>query len=263
MTMAEDDAVLAAHADADGTVTVLTLNRPAKRNAFDQRMLAVLRAALASCERDPECRAVVITGAGKGFCSGVDLDTVDPDETGPRVRHRLRNGVHAVAEQLFAMETPVLAAVNGAAVGAGFDLALQTDLRIVAEDAILAASYVNVGLFPGNGATYLLPHLVGTQRALELLWTGRRLTGREAVAHGVALDALPAHDVLPATLALAAEIARRPAELVRAVKRSVHNSGRMTRSEAFAVVASDAALLRDLPEVRARLAAIGHGRNGG
>jgi enoyl-CoA hydratase/carnithine racemase len=259
--MSDDDAVLAAHADDDDAVTVLTLNRPAKRNAFDQRMLAVLRAALASCERDPDCRAVVITGAGKGFCSGVDLDTVDPAETGPRFRQRLRTGVHAVAEQLFAMETPVLAAVNGAAVGAGFDLALQTDLRLVAQDAILAASYINVGLFPGNGSTYLLPHITGTQRALELLWTGRRITGREAVGYGIALDAVPASDVLPATLALAAEIAGKPAELVRAVKRSVHHSARMTGSEAFAVVASDAALLRDLPEVRARLAEIGHGRS--
>lgn len=257
-----DDSVLTAHA-ADDAVTVLTLNRPAKRNAFDQRMLAVLRAALADCERDPDCRAVVITGAGKGFCAGVDLDTVDPAETGPGFRQHLRTGAHAVAEQLFAMETPVLAAVNGAAVGAGFDLALQTDLRLVAEDAILAANYLDVGLFPGNGATYLLPHVVGTQRALELLWTGRRLTGREAVRHGIALDALPAADVLPATRALAAEIAGKPAELVRAVKRSVHNSGRMTRSEAFAVVASDAALLRDLPEVRARLAEVGHGRSAG
>jgi enoyl-CoA hydratase/carnithine racemase len=261
--MAEDNPVRAAHAGTHDAVTVLTLNRPAKRNAFDQRMLAVLRAALASCERDPDCRAVVITGAGKGFCSGVDLDTVDPDETGPRFRNRLRTGVHAVAEQLFTMETPVLAAINGAAVGAGLDLALQTDIRLVAEDAILAASYVNVGLFPGNGATYLLPRLTGTQRALELLWTGRRLTGREAVGHGLALAALPAGDVLASTVALAAEIAAQPAELVRAVKRSVYDSGRMSRSEAFAVVASDAALLRDLPEVRARLTEIGHNRSAG
>ncbi|HEV7649754.1 MAG TPA: enoyl-CoA hydratase/isomerase family protein [Actinophytocola sp.] len=261
--MADDESVLSAPAAGHEPVTVLTLNRPAKRNAFDQPMLALLRAELARCEGDPDCRAVVITGAGKGFCSGVDLDTVDPDETGPRFRRRLRTGVHAVAEQLFTMETPVLAAINGAAVGAGFDLAMQTDIRIVAEDAILAASYVNVGLFPGNGATYLLPRITGTQRALELLWTGRRLTGREAVGHGLALDALPAAGVLEATMALAAEIAAQPAELVRAVKRSVYDSGRMSRSEAFAVVASDAALLRDLPEVRARLAEIGHGRGVG
>lgn len=258
-----DDSVLTRRADGHDGVTVLTLNRPAKRNAFDQPMLAVLRDRLASCERDPDCRTVVLTGAGKGFCAGVDLDTVDPAVTGPRFRHHLRTGVHAVAEQLFAMETPVLGAINGAAVGAGFDLALQTDIRLVAEDATLAASYVNVGLFPGNGATYLLPRIVGTQRALELLWTGRRLTGREAVGHGLALDALPASDVLAATMALAAEVATKPAELVRAVKRSVYESGRMSRSEAFAVVASDAALLRDLPEVRARLAEIGHGRSGG
>ncbi|MGH3756721.1 enoyl-CoA hydratase/isomerase family protein [Actinophytocola sp.] len=262
--MAEDndDPVLTARA-AEGAVTVLTLNRPAKRNAFDQPMLKVLRARLAHCEGDPECRAVVLTGAGKGFCSGVDLDTIDPGETGPRFRHRLRIGAHAVAEQLFAMETPVLGAVNGAAVGAGFDLALQTDIRLVAADAVLAASYVNVGLFPGNGATHLLPRIVGTERALELLWTGRRLTGREAVRCGLALDAVPAREVLAITVRLATEIAAKPAELVRAVKRSVYDSARLSRSEAFAVIASDAALLRDLPEVRARLAEIGNGRGAG
>ena len=249
--MTEREPAVLAHREA--AVTVLTLNRPAKLNAFDQPMLAELCAALTECERDDGCRAIVLTGAGRGFCSGVDLDSVDPQESGPRFRARLRDGAHAVAHRLFTMEKPVIGAVNGAAIGAGFDLALQTDVRVVAGDAVLAASYITVALFPGNGSTYLLPRLVGAERALQLLWTGQRVTGQEAAELGLAWRATAAADVLPTALELATTVADRPPELVRAIKRSVYSGQQMARTDAFAAIASEAALLRDLPEVRSRL----------
>lgn len=238
----------------ESSVFVITLNRPWKLNAFDQEMLDKWFDALEECRSDESCRAVVITGSGRGFCTGVDLDEVDPLETEMAFKKRLLGGAHRVARSLLALDRPLVAAVNGAAVGAGLDMALMCDLRVVADDAQLSFGYIRIGLFPGNGATFLLPRLVGTGRALELLWTGRRFSGREAVSMGLAEEAVDANHVAAVAAELAAEVAANPPDVVRAIKKQVYSGMRPGWDDAFEQIATQAALVRGIPEVRDHLA---------
>lgn len=187
---------------ADGVAT-LTLNRPDRFNAFTPEMGGAYNEALRRADRDPEVRAVVVTGAGRGFCGGADLGflaTVDGDTT--------QDGPDEVRPQL-AMEIrkPVVAAVNGSAAGFGFALFLYADVRFVAAEAKLVTTFSRLGLAAEYGTAWLLPRLVGAGNAADLLLSGRTLTGEEAYRIGLAQRVLPAAGVLPAALDYARDIA--------------------------------------------------------
>jgi 2-(1,2-epoxy-1,2-dihydrophenyl)acetyl-CoA isomerase len=177
----------------DGAVQTITLNRPEKMNAFTRNLHQELLAALKEA-RDPEVRAVVITGAGRAFCAGQDLtEFSDSGDVGASLRATYHPNVHA----LRSLEKPVIAAVNGACAGAGLSFACACDIRIAADGASFVPGFIGIGLVPDAGGTYFLHRLLGPARAFEWMTSNRRLTAAEAhqwalVSEVVDAEALPA-----------------------------------------------------------------------
>ncbi len=211
---------------ADG-VAVLTLNDPDRRNAMTVTMGEAVEAAFHELATDDDVRAIVLTGAAPAFSAGGDLDMLADygrrakeeafDATGP-MRAFYRRFL-AVRES----PVPVIAAINGHAVGAGLCVALACDLRIVADEARVGLNFTRIGLHPGMGGSWLLPRIVGQQRAAQMLFTGELVTGSTAARWGLAIDALPAVDVLPRAMELAATIAANSPLAVRQVKATLND----------------------------------------
>ena len=189
----------------DGAVQTITLNRPEKMNAFTRGLHGELRGALKQA-RDPEVRAVVITGAGRAFCAGQDL--TEFGETGD-IGASLRETYHPNILAIRALEKPVIAAVNGACAGAGLSLACACDIRIAADSAAFVPGFIGIGLIPDAGGTYFIHRLLGASRAFEWMSSNQRLTAAEAHAWGLVSEVVEA-DALPLR---AAELASSYAEL--------------------------------------------------
>lgn len=196
---------------ADGVVQ-LTLNRPDALNTFNQELVSELHAALEGVERDETCRVVVLTGAGRAFCGGLDLNGYRDEElvaAQGSLRRMLSRQVEIaeLARRLHHLRQPVIAAVNGPAAGGGLALVLASDIRIACTGAIFAVSFIRAGYSGCDiGTSWLLPRIVGAGRAHELMLTGRRFDADEALRLGLLTDVLAAEALLPAALAKAAEI---------------------------------------------------------
>lgn len=190
----------------DGAVLTITLNRPDVLNAFNTDMHRAFAAALRDA-RDGGVRAVVITGAGRGFCVGQDL--TEFREAPGDIGSRLRDNYHPNIRAIRALEKPVIAAVNGAAAGAGMSLACACDLRIAADSASFVPAFINIGLIPDSGGSYFVTRILGPARAFEWLASGKRLTAVEAHAWGLVSEVVE----LDALATRAAELAGRLAEL--------------------------------------------------
>ncbi|MGH7263687.1 MAG: enoyl-CoA hydratase/isomerase family protein [Candidatus Rokuibacteriota bacterium] len=206
----------------DGIAT-LTLDQPARRNPMTVRMGEEISAALASLERRDEARVLVVTGAGEAFCAGGDLALIEGNMRRPVPEsRRVMLDYYDRYLSLMRLPIPTIAAINGHAIGGGLALALACDVRYAAEDARMGVNFARLGLHPGMASTLTLPRLVGLARALELFYTGRLLTGREAEAIGLVNRAVPRAELLPAVLELARAIARNAPMVVRLVKRGVY-----------------------------------------
>ncbi|MER6993875.1 enoyl-CoA hydratase-related protein [Saccharopolyspora hirsuta] len=229
---------------SDGIGTIL-LNRPKRKNAFTMEMIDQWAAAIRSARFDPEVRVLVLTGAGDAFCSGVDLDDFTAGEKSV-LDHKtvLTERIHQVALALEDLDKPVLAAVNGVAVGAGMDMALMCDIRFVGESARLSEGYVRVGLVPGDGGCYYLPRLVGTAKALELLWTGDFVDAATAVELGIASRCYPDDELLDQTYAFARRLADGPPVAIRAIKRTVYQSARTDLRTSLDLISSHMAVVQ-------------------
>lgn len=210
---------------ADGVATI-TLNRPEQRNAINLRMQAELKDTIFGLDADDSVRAIVVTGAGSSFCSGIDLTE---GGFGDDFRQKHDEELGATSSTIWEsvaywqMTTPVIGAINGAAIGAGLTLALLFDLNYVAEDARLQLPFTRLGVAPDANSTWLVPRLIGLPRAMELLLTGRPFTGAEAAEIGLCVRAHPAEEVLAAAQEVARDIAEGTAPLAVAVtKRLVH-----------------------------------------
>jgi enoyl-CoA hydratase/carnithine racemase len=214
----------------EGGVATLELHRPEQRNAFSGRMGEELGDAYRRCDADDEVRAVVLTGAGSCFCAGADMAAGEATFASPDALPHF--SAAAVDPPAFALRKPVIAAVNGHAIGLGLTLALQCDMRIVAREAKLGIVQVRRGVMPDAYAHWTLPRIVGSARAADLLLTGRTFTGAEAESLGIASRVLPAAEVLPAALEIARDIARNTAPLSVAVaKRLLWESGGLTPAD--------------------------------
>jgi enoyl-CoA hydratase/carnithine racemase len=186
----------------DGAVRVITLNRPEQRNAMTWRTHAELADAMDAADSDDEVRVVVLTGAPPAFCAGSDLSAGDHTWEAPAdARTRRGREPHEVRK-------PVVAAINGHAIGMGLTYPLQCDVRFVAEDAKLAFAFTRRGVAPELGSHHLLSRVVGLSNAADLLLSGRTFSGRDAATLGLASRALPADEVLPASLEWAHDVAR-------------------------------------------------------
>jgi 2-(1,2-epoxy-1,2-dihydrophenyl)acetyl-CoA isomerase len=238
--------------DRRGAVLTITLNRPEVLNALNTSLHAGLAAALEQA-RDPAIRAVVITGAGRGFCVGQDLQEF---RGGARdVADRLRTTYHPNVLAIRALEKPVIAAINGPAAGAGLSLALACDARIAAESAKLVPAFVDIGLVPDSGGTWLVRRLLGTARGFEWLSTGRRLEAGEALAWGLVSEVV-SDDELPARAHEVAELfAAMPTRAVWETKRLLDAAETTTFAEQLELEARTQAQLVRTPDFREGVAA--------
>jgi len=193
-------------------IATITLNRPEKLNAVNQQMIQELLFALEDVARDGEMRVLVLTGAGRGFCSGIDLTATggSSDETPETFRQSLRHGVQRVTLALHGLEIPTIASVNGAAVGLGFDWALVCDMRIGSENTRFMVAYTRLGAFPSTGGTFLMPRIMGLAKACQYVFTGDFLEAAEAEKLGVLNELVPAGELEEATTNLVRKIAKGP-----------------------------------------------------
>jgi enoyl-CoA hydratase len=199
------DAVLV---ERDAGLVTLTLNRPDVRNAMTAELTDAFTDAVASLRGDPDVRVVVVTGAGKAFCAGGDLSWIQPGPGAdvPTLRAKMRS-FYPRFLVIRSLDVPTIAAINGAAIGAGLCMAMACDLRIASEDAKLSTAFMRLGMHPGMAATYLLTRLVGTARAAELFFTAKTIDGREAERIGLVNRAVPSADLRGEADSLAREIA--------------------------------------------------------
>lgn len=207
----------------DGAVATITLNRPERLNALDTVTLAALDDAIARVAADDAVRAVILTGSGRGFSAGADVKEWAAGEPGGEDRpvDDWVSLAHRVISRLYRLPKPVVAAVNGVAVGGGFDLTLACDFRIAADTARFGAVYVSVGFAPDAGGTFLLPRIVGMTRAKELIYTGRIIGADEALEIGVVSSVVPAADLLAAAGELASRLAAGPTVAIGVAKENI------------------------------------------
>ena len=207
----------------EGRVATLILNRPERMNALNADLVLALNAALTRVEADPEINVVVLAGAGRAFCAGGDLGVIGKGRQENNVAELqpiLRAGMQVVLK-MRTMRQPVIAAVHGAAAGAGMNIALAADIRVASEDAMFGQNFAKVGLFPDYGGTFFLPQLVGPAKAAELFYTGDMINAAEALRLGIVNRVVPLALLEGEVRALAQKIAQGPAIAIRAVKQTL------------------------------------------
>lgn len=205
---------------------IITLNRPDKLNALSPGLRDALTEALSEVHRDDDVRVVIITGAGRGFCSGADLTGAAPGADAPSQNEQLDEfgWVGRQAMSVYHMDKPVIGAINGVAAGAGMSLALSCDLRVGSENSRFKSVFIERNLSPDSGLSFFLPRVVGQSRAADLIYTSRTVDAEEAHRLGL-LDRLVAHDqLLDASLEVAAQMAQWPPLALRSSKRVLQHS---------------------------------------
>ena len=216
--------------EKNGRVVTWTINRPDNRNsisAADMVERFEFLAAEAAMDHDVSC--IILTGAGTAFSSGGDVKRFAVDaaanQSHPvRTRHWYREGIQRIPLALHKLEIPLIAAVNGHAIGAGCDLAMMCDIRIAADSAQFGEVFVNLGIIPGDGGSWYLPRLVGRSKAFEMTFTGDIIDAAEAKEIGLVSTVVPLEDLMPTAQNLASRIARKPPEVLRMTKRLLKES---------------------------------------
>ena len=230
----------------EGHTGVITLNRPEVHNAFSHEMIHSWRRSLEDAKKDDRVRVIVVTGKGDTFCSGGDIrDMAEGRLRSWDMKNFLWQGVHRIILTLEDLDKPVLAAINGAAMGAGLDMAIMCDLRVCSDRARLAESYITMGLVPGDGGAYFLPRVVGLAKALELFFTGDVLSAEEALAVGLVNRVVPHEHLMEETLRLADRIAEKPPLALRMMKRAVYQAQESTLRSHLDYVSSQISLLSE------------------
>lgn len=211
--------------ERDGPIAIATFNRPGERNAITGA--AEAQEVVDFCNqatRDRSLRAVVLTGAGKAFCAGGNVKNLQ-ERAGMfagdpyTIRNSYRTSVQMVGQALTELEVPVIAAINGPAIGLGLDVACMCDIRVMADSAVVAESYVKLGIIPGGGGAWLLPRLIGQQRAALMTLTGEPIDAATALEYGLVAEVVPAADLLTRATDIARRIAVNPGHATRLAKR--------------------------------------------
>ncbi|MGH6876026.1 MAG: crotonase/enoyl-CoA hydratase family protein [Rhizomicrobium sp.] len=215
-------------------VVTLTINRPESRNPLGEEGDGEWFAdAAARINADREIRCAILTGAGKAFSAGGNLKAMR-EQTGPfagpgvLIREGYRSGIHRMVRALWSVEVPLIAAVNGPAIGLGNDVACLADLRIAADTAVFGASFLRMGLVPGDGGAWILPRLIGQARAAELFFTGDTIDATTALDWGLVSKIVPAAQLMDEAHALAARICRQPPDVLRMTKRLMRDGERVS-----------------------------------
>jgi len=222
----------------DGHVATITLNRPAKLNAYSEIMVHEILAALGDARDDETIRVVILTGTGRGFCSGGDIgrDFQYPQRyRGHRLESMLemRENMHALIRFLYRFDKPVIAAINGAAVAGGLTLALACDFRIAAESARLGDTSLKFALIPDEGGAYFFPRAMGMDRALKMSLLSEIYHARQALELGLVTDVVPDAELMPSARELAGRLADGPPIAIRLTKRMMYKQRTMELDNAL------------------------------
>jgi enoyl-CoA hydratase/carnithine racemase len=230
----------------EGQVAIITINRPEAKNAFSPEMITLWRQFLEEARADNNVRVIIVTGKGDTFCSGGDIqDMAEGKLRSWDMKKFLWEGVHRIILTLEDLDKPIIAAINGAAMGAGLDMAIMCDLRVCSDTAKLAESYIMMGLIPGDGGAYFLPRLVGIAKAMELLFTGDVLSAQKALEIGLVNCVVPHDQLIKETMILAEKIAKKPPLAIRMMKRAVYQSQMSTLRSHLDYISSQMALLSE------------------
>lgn len=211
--------------DVQGPVAVLTINRAESRNPLGHEGDGDAFAAVtARINADRSIRSVVLTGAGKAFSAGGDVKAMRDKGgafggPGVAIRERYRNGIHRIVRSVWSIEVPLIAAVNGPAIGLGNDVACLADVRIASDTAIFGATFLKIGLIPGDGGAWLLPRVIGMARASELLFTGDTIDAQTALQWGLVSRVVPSVSLQEEALKLARKMAAQPPDVLRMTKK--------------------------------------------
>ena len=230
--------------ETKGHIATITLNRPEVRNAFSIEMITLWTQFLAEARADDDVRVIILTGKGEAFCSGGDIrDIAGEVYQSWDMKNFLWEGVHRIALTLEDLDKPIIAAVNGAAVGAGMDMAIMCDLRVCSDRARFAEAYITLGLVAGDGGAYFLPRIVGISKALELLLTGDMLSAEEALDLGIVNRVVPHEKLMEEALAMATKIAGKAPLATRMMKRAVYQAQTSTLRSHLDYISSQMSLL--------------------
>jgi enoyl-CoA hydratase/carnithine racemase len=237
----------------DGAIVTLTMNQPETRNALTgNTAVTEFVQACMDIAQDAGVRVVIVTGEGPVFCSGgnvKDMQRYFTQKVTPDViREEYRNGIQRLPRALFNLDVPVIAAVNGPAIGAGLDLACMCDIRISSDKASYAESFVKVGIVPGDGGAWLLPRVVGMPKASEMAFTGETLTAQEALACGLVSRVVPHETLLEEARKLAVRVAANPGNVLRMTKRLLREGERSTLESLLETSAAYQAIAHLTPE---------------
>ena len=215
--------------EKEGAVVTLTMNEPEKRNPLSAS--ATFSNVVATMDRihdDPGVRCVILTGNGPSFSAGGDIRVMKqqatPEVSEIEIRHFYRRGIQKMARAIFDLEVPIIAAINGHAIGAGLDLACLCDIRIASETAKLASSFIKVGIVPGDGGAWLLPRVIGMSRAAEMMLTGDTIDARKALEWNLVSQVVPLDQLMTAAREMAGRIAQNPSHSIRLTKRLMRES---------------------------------------
>ncbi|WP_107942489.1 enoyl-CoA hydratase/isomerase family protein [Metasolibacillus fluoroglycofenilyticus] len=253
--------------DVQDGVATITLNRPEAMNAFSEDMLTRWIRALETVRDDEAIRVLVVKGNGKCFCAGGDIKAMaagkgffdsedDITSTALARKNSLWKRVQRVPLLLEEIDKPVIAQVHGFAFGAGLDMALMCDIRIVAQSTKFSESYVNVGIVPGDGGAYFLPKLVGIDKALDMLWTARVLSAYEAKEAGLVTFVVPDEELEQYTRSYAEKLANGPTTAIQFIKRAVYQSQTMSLRSSLDYISSQMGLVTELADFKEGVQAV-------
>jgi enoyl-CoA hydratase/carnithine racemase len=248
--------------ERDGDVVTWTLNLPDLRNAIsDVGIIDAIVDAVTATNNDQSIRAVILTGAGSAFSAGGNVKAMAAGEglfggAGHTQRIGYREGIQRIPRAMYSLEVPVIAAVNGPAVGAGCDLAMMCDLRVASSTAFFAESFVKLGIIPGDGGAWFLPRIIGPARAAEMALTGDRVDAATALDWGMVSQVVDPDELLPTARALAARVAVNPPVAVRMTKKLLRESSQQTLDQLLELSAAMQGLAHQTDDHREAVAAM-------
>lgn len=249
-------------------VVTLTINRPESRNPLGEKGDGALFAdAAARINEDREVRCAILTGAGKAFSAGGNLKSMRErtggfSGAGVHIRERYRNGIHRIIRALWGIEVPLIAAVNGPAIGLGNDIACLADIRIAADAAIFGATFLKIGLVPGDGGAWILPRVIGQSRAAELFFTADTIDAQTALQWGLVSKVVPPESLIQKANALAERICRQPPDVLRMTKKLMREAQNASFETVMEMSASMQSLAHLTSDHREALAAFFEKRTG-
>lgn len=215
----------------ENKIATLTLNRPEVFNSFNREMALLLQNEMDSCEKNPEVRAIVITGSGKAFCAGQDLKEVTSPELNPGFKKILEEHYNPIITRIRNIEKPIIGAINGVAAGAGANIALACDVVVASENASFIQAFSKIGLVPDSAGTFFLPRLIGFQKASALMMLGDKVSAEEAEKLGMVYKVVSSENFIEEVNNIASILANMPTKALGLTKRLLNNSMRNSLEE--------------------------------